>query len=106
MISHADGAKHTIYLWTCPLPTRSRGAMNFRDILLPGTGTSFYDAVTAVDASINQSHRSNDASAQTLTGMCEEAVFFSFALPKLQSCAILWATGVYININDTFGQRH
>jgi SAM-dependent methyltransferase len=24
MISHADGLKHTIYLWTCPLPARSR----------------------------------------------------------------------------------
>ena len=24
MISHADGLKHTLYLWTCPLPARSR----------------------------------------------------------------------------------
>ncbi len=24
MVSHADGLKHTIYLWTCPLPPRSR----------------------------------------------------------------------------------
>jgi SAM-dependent methyltransferase len=24
MISHADGLHHTIYLWTCPLPARSR----------------------------------------------------------------------------------
>ena len=23
MISHADGLKHTLYLWTCPLPARS-----------------------------------------------------------------------------------
>jgi len=24
MVSHADGRKHTVYLWTCPLPARSR----------------------------------------------------------------------------------
>ncbi len=24
MVSHADGLKHTLYLWTCPLPARSR----------------------------------------------------------------------------------
>ncbi len=24
MISHADGLKHTLYLWTCPLPARGR----------------------------------------------------------------------------------
>ncbi len=37
-------------------------------------GTTFYYVVTAVDTSINQSRRSNEASARTLTGMEETAI--------------------------------
>jgi SAM-dependent methyltransferase len=34
MISHTDGLKHTIYLWTCPLPARSRRPANSDKLLL------------------------------------------------------------------------
>ncbi len=73
--SEADLDHYSVYRSVRPIGPYSKigivpagSAPAYFDSGLPA-GTAFYYVVTAVDASINQSHRSNEASARTSTSM-------------------------------------
>jgi hypothetical protein len=78
--SEADLDHYNVYRSVRPIGPYSKigmvpagGSPAYSDTGLPA-GTTFYYVVTAVDASINQSHRSNEASAKTLTGVEETSI--------------------------------